>query len=137
MPAPPPESEPAMMRIRAVDVTLLAFDPLFAAKFSMCTATSLGPQLPRKSSRSGGLHSLANIVDEALDQLRIVAFGHDPDKRLGAGFANDEPPAPLELGFGGGDALPDAVGLERLGTAVEAHILQQLRKRLELAQKLA
>src|SRR3954451_4510370 len=115
MPAPPPESEPAMMRIRAVDVTLLAFDPLCAAKFSMCTATSLGPQLPRKCSRSGGLHGLADIVDEALDQLRIVALGHDPDQRLGAGLADNEATPTLELGFGVSNALPHAIGFERLG----------------------
>ena len=46
-------------------------------------------------------------------------------------------PRPFELGFGGGDALAHAVGLERLGAAVEADVLEQLGQRLELAQQLA
>ena len=72
-----------------------------------------------------------------LDQRRIVALGHHPDQRLGARLADDQAAAALELGFGGGDALAHAVGLERLGAAVEADVLEQLRQRLELAQQLA
>src|SRR5690348_14478580 len=104
MPAPPPESEPAMIRIRAVDVILRVFDPVPGAKLSMCTGLGLGRQIPRKGSR-GRPHRLANIVDEALDKRAIVALGHDADQRLGARLADHEPPAALELGLGGGNAL--------------------------------
>ena len=41
IPAPPPESDPAMMRTRAVDVIEPAFGPLLGAKFSMCTTRRL------------------------------------------------------------------------------------------------
>ena len=102
----------------------------------MCTGTVVWPQLRRKCSR-GALNGLANVVDQTLDQRRVVALGHHPDQRLGARLADDQAPAALELGFGGGDALAHAVGFERLGAAVEADVLEQLRQRLELAQQLA
>ena len=83
------------------------------------------------------MNGLANVVDHPLHQSRIVALGHDPDQRLGARFADDEPPPALELRLRRGDALPDAVGLERFAGAVEANVLQKLRQRLELAEQLA
>src|SRR3954469_17507529 len=98
MPAPPPESDPAMMRIRAVDVTLLAFDPRFAAKFSMCTRSSLGRQIPRNGSRRR-LDRLADAIDHALDHGHVLAFGHHPDNGLGARLADDEASLPFEFGF--------------------------------------
>src|SRR4051794_3125952 len=113
MPAPPPESDPAMMRIRAVDVTLLAFDPRFAAKFSMCTRSSLGRQIPRNGSR-GRLDRLANVVDQAPNHFGILAFGHDPDQRLGTRLADEEAAPPFELGLGCSNAFPHTIGFERL-----------------------
>src|SRR5437868_3823491 len=110
------------MRIRAGFVTESAFDPLRGAKFSMRTTMSFERQLPTNRSR-GRLNRLANVVDDALHQRRIVALGHHPDQRLGARFADDKAPPTLELGFGGGDSPADAVRLER-GTAVETHVLQ-------------
>src|SRR3954454_2487954 len=124
------------MRIRAVEFIDTAFVPLVGAKFSMRTRSSLRPQLPRKRSRDGP-DGLANVVHEPLYERAIVAFGHHPDQRLGTRFADHEAAAALKLGFRRGDSLPDAVGLERLRPAVETHVLEQLRKRLELAQKLA
>src|SRR4051812_27655641 len=118
------------MRIRAVDVIPRVFDPLPGAKLSMCTGSSLGPQIPTKGSR-GGPNGLANVVDYPFHQCRVVAFGHHPDQRLGARLADDEAAPTGELGLGGGDALAHAIGLERLGSAVEADVLQQLWKRLE------
>ena len=102
----------------------------------MCTTTAFGRQIPRKCSR-GRLHGLANVVDDPLDQRRIIALGHHPDQRLGAGFANDEATLAFQLGFSGGDALANAVGLERLAAAIEADVLEQLGKRLELPEELA
>ena len=71
-----------MIRIRAVGVTLLAFDPLLGAKFSMCTKWYLHSQLRIKRSRRG-LDGLADVVHDPLHERRIVPFGHDPDQRLG------------------------------------------------------
>src|SRR5438128_9786758 len=98
-----------MMRMRAGFITESAFDPLPGANFSMRTIKSFGRQLRTKGSR-GRLNGLANIVDEALDEGGIVALGHHPDQRFGARFADHEPPTTLELGFGCGDTLLDAVG---------------------------
>src|SRR6059058_5538993 len=106
------------MRIRAGFVTESAFDPLSGAKFSMRTIMSFERQLPTKRSR-GRLNRLANVVDDALHECRIVSLGHHPDEGLGARFANDEASPALELGFSGCDSLADAVRFER-GAAVEA-----------------
>src|SRR5579884_514788 len=135
MPAPPLESEPAMMRMRAGFVIDAALLPLLGAKFSMCTDKSFGEQIPRKGSRRR-LNCLANIVDDPLHEGRIISFGHDANQGLGARLADDQTPPALELGLGRGDAFAHAVDLERR-TPVEPHVLEQLRKRLELAQKLA
>src|SRR5689334_14075030 len=100
-----------MIRTRAVAVIESAFVPLPGAKFSMCTIKSFGGQIRTKRSRRG-LNRLANVVDDALDQLGIVAFGHHPDQRLGPRFADDEAALAFELGLSRCDALADAVGLE-------------------------
>ena len=92
--------EPAMMRTRAGFVMKAAFDPLLGAKFSMCTETVFGGQIPRKRSRRR-LNRLADVVDNALDERRIVALCHDPDQRLRARFAYDEAAPSLQFGFGG------------------------------------
>src|SRR4051812_10289412 len=110
------------MRMRAGFVTEPAFDLLPAAKFSMRTVTSCERQLPRKCSR-GRLDRLADFVDDALDEGHIVAFGHHPDQRFGARFADNKTAAARELGLGGGDPLTHAVGFERFGATVEAHVL--------------
>src|SRR5437763_10794816 len=116
LPAPPPETEPAMIKIRAVSVTLPAFDPLAGAKLSMCTVLSLGRQIPRKGSHRR-LNRLANVIDEPLDQRRVVALGHHADQGLGPRLTDDQPAATLKLGFCRGDALPDDVAFERFGAA--------------------
>src|SRR5437764_5435354 len=114
------------MRIRAGFVTESAFDPLLAAKFSMRTIKSFGRQLRTKRSR-GRLYRLANFIDQALHEGRVVAFSHHADQWFGARFTDHQPATALELGFGGGDAFLDAVGLQRLRTSVEADVLQELR----------
>src|SRR3954451_1696577 len=106
-----------MIKIRAVGVTLPAFDPRPGAKLSMCTASSFGRQIQRKRSRSRP-DGLANIVDQPLDERPVIPFGHHPDQRLPARLADNQPAAAFELGFGGGDALANTVGLERLRTTV-------------------
>src|SRR4051812_8151859 len=114
-----------MMRIRAGFVTESAFVPLPGAKFSMRTRKSFGRQLRTKRSR-GRLNGLANVVDHALHEGRVVAFGHDADQWLRTGFADHETSAALELGPGCGDAFLDAVRVQRLRAAVEAHVLEEL-----------
>src|SRR5256885_7776754 len=104
------------MRIRAGFVTESAFDPLPGAKFSMRTIMSFERQLPTKRSR-GRLDRLADVVDDALDERRIVALGHHTDQRLGARFADDEATLALELDLGGGDSLADAVRFDRRAAA--------------------
>ena len=101
-----------MTRIRAVGVTLPAFDPLPGAKFSMCTKRSIHLQLRRKRSRRR-LDGLANIVDNLLDERRVVPFCHYPDQRLGPGLADHDTAPALKLLFGFGDPLFDAGGFER------------------------
>src|SRR5437868_9265669 len=107
-----------MIRTRAVAVIEPAFVPLPGAKFSMCTAESFGGQIRTKRSR-GRLNRLANVVDDAFDERRIVTLRHDPDQRLGAGFADDETALPFEFGFRGGDTLTDAVGFEWFGAPIK------------------
>src|SRR5690349_21187490 len=99
-----------MIRIRAVDVIPRVFEPVPGAKLSMCTLPSVSRQVRTKGSRRG-FHGLADVVDEAFDQCRIVAFGHDTDQGLGARLANDQATAAFELRLGSSDALADAVGL--------------------------
>src|SRR5690242_19213092 len=114
------------MRIRAVGVTLPAFDPFLGAKLSMCTTSWLGWQIPRKGSRRC-LNRLANLIDHALDQCSVVALSHHADQGLGARLPDHQAASPLQLRFGRGNPLPHAVGLERLDPAVEAHVLEELR----------
>src|SRR5690348_17952292 len=124
------------MRTRAVEVIETTLGPLRGAKFSMRTELSFRGQLPRNGSR-GGPDGLANVVYDPLHQGRIVAFGHHSNKGFGTGFSNNEPSTALELGLGRGDSLPHDIRFERLRPAIEAHVLEQLGERLELAEQLA
>src|SRR5262245_15518295 len=110
------------MRMRAVEVIESAFVPLPGAKFSMRTEMLFHPQIPRNGSR-GRLNGLANVVDQSFDDSQVVAFGHHPDQRLRARFADDEPAPALKLSLRRGDALPHTIGFERLAGAVEANVL--------------
>src|SRR4051794_23862114 len=114
-----------MIRMRAVVDIESVFGRPLEAKFSMCTTTSFRRQLPIKCSR-GRLDGLANVVDDALDERGIVPFRHHPDQRLGPRLADEQPPPALQFGFGSSDALADAVRLQRLAAAIEAHVLEQL-----------
>src|SRR5689334_4493880 len=102
----------------------------------MRTRSFSGPQMRTKGSR-GALNRLANVVDQPFDELRVVAFGHYADQRLGPRLADDQPTAALELGFGGGYPLLDAIGFERSLAAVEPDVLEKLRYWVEQVQDLA
>src|SRR4029077_10095824 len=118
MPAPPPESEPAMISTR----------PFIAA----ARALFGGPH--RRFDLLGALRRgqdrAADLVDDAGQQGFILALRHDPDHRLGAGIADHQPALCSEAAFGGGDRPLDARRLERPSIA-KTHIAQQLRHRLE------
>ena len=102
-----------MMRIPAGFVTESAFDPFPGAKFSMRTIKSFGPQLRTKRSRRR-LHGLANVIDHALHEGRVVAFGHHADQGSVPDLRITSRPRPSQLGLGRGDAFLNAVGLQRL-----------------------
>src|SRR5882672_4092789 len=110
IPAPPPESEPATIRTR--------------------------PFMP-PSSRRSSRDRLDDLVDDAAHELRIVAFGHDADQRLGARLTHQDAAGRAELRLGGGDRLGDGAGGERCVGIADADVLQQLRHRLEGAESLA
>src|SRR5580704_7111439 len=110
MPAPPPESEPATIRTRP-----------FMPPRSRCS--------PRQRSD--------NLVDDAANELRIVALGHDTDQRFGARLAHQDAAARAQPRLGGGDRLfHGRLGKCCLGIAANPHVLQKLRYRLEGAKGL-
>src|SRR5258708_4900408 len=101
MPAPPPESEPATISTRP--------------RISIAS-------LARDAQDRGG-----DLVDDAADHDVVVAFGHDADHRLGAGFADHQSAARAEPALGVGDRRLDRGVIERrLAVATEAHALEHL-----------
>src|SRR5688572_8338208 len=136
MPAPPPESEPAMTSTRGIVAFKATFREACGANLSMRTTIRFRAQMRTKGSRRLS-HGLANIVDQTLHQRRVVAFGHHANERLRAGFADDEAAAAFELRLCSGDPVLHRVGLERRLAAVEADVLEQLRHRIEEVEHLA
>src|SRR5438270_2319004 len=79
MPAPPPESDPAMISTR----------PFIAA-----ARASLGcphRRIYRFGAVRGGQDRGADLVDDARQQRLVLALGHHPDHRLGPGIADHQP----------------------------------------------
>src|SRR5512132_2386589 len=109
IPAPPPESDPAMIRTR-----------------------------PRGGTASGrgGTNDAADVVDDRADQQLVLALGHHPDHRLGPGLADQQPTAVPQPPMAIVDGLLHAFLLERLA-AVEPDVAQHLRQRLEHPADLA
>src|SRR6187431_1232762 len=110
MPAPPPESDPAMIRTRGTVAFKATFRDDREANRSMRTTLWCRGELRTKGSRRA-LNGLTNVVDETLHELRIVAFGHDANERLRAGLADDQASAPFQFRLRSSDALLHAVGL--------------------------
>src|SRR5712675_777865 len=71
-----------------------------------------------------------DMVDHFLDQDTVVALAHHPDHRLGAGRTYQQPAVTVEPLFAGVDRRLDVGIVERLAAAI-AHVLQNLRQRLE------
>src|SRR5215472_16521129 len=118
MPAPPPESEPAMISTR----------PFIAARGASLGGPHRRLDLFRSLRR--GEDCTADVVDNAGQQTLVLALRHDADDRLGAGIANHEPALLAEPCLAGGDRPLDPRRLER-SALPEAHIAQQLRHWLE------
>src|SRR5512147_2638609 len=109
IPAPPPESEPAMIRTR--------------------------PHR-RPASRRGGTNDAADVVDDRADQRLVFALGHHPDHRLGPGLADQQPTTVPQPPMAIVDGLLHALLLEGLA-AIEADVAQHLQQRLEHPADLA
>src|SRR5215217_4299903 len=140
MPAPPPESEPAMTRMRGGIIASPSRlrEGSGEGRSRSSQAGTCPPPAPPASGRgvSRRLHRVADAVHHLLDQSLVLAFGHHPDQRLGPRFADDQPPRPLEPRLPVGDRRLDARRLERRAAA-EADVLQELGQGVELVQHLA
>src|SRR6266576_4940696 len=118
MPAPPPESEPAMISTRPFIRILWASLSRPHRRFDFLGSL-------RHSEYRG-----ADLVADAGQQRLVLALRHDPDHRLGPRIADYQPSLRAEPRFGGGNRALDAGGFERPSMA-EANIAQQLRHRLK------
>src|SRR4030095_14367536 len=111
MPAPPPESEAAMISTRP---------------FITNRRTSLGGPY-RRFDILGALRRRedrgADIVNHAGEQFLILALRHDADYRLRARIADHQPSFCAEPPLGGGYRTLDARRFERAAVA-EPHIAQ-------------
>ena len=85
----------------------------------------------------GGANRLAHAIDHRFHLRGILAFGHDADYRLRPRWPDHQPAAIGQFRLGRGDRLLDAVDFQRLAAPGIAHVLQQLRQRLEAMQHLA
>ena len=77
-------------------------------------ARSSSVPAPRREDR------LADLVDHRRDQLLVLAFGHDPDHRLGSRFADHQAAGDAEPGLAVGDGPLDCGRFEGL-TVAESH----------------
>src|SRR5512132_1483555 len=109
IPAPPPESDPAMIRTRPGR---------------------------RTASRRGGTNDAADVVDDRAYQRLVFALRHHPDDRLGPGLADQQPTTVPQPPMAIVDGLLHALLFERLA-AVAADVAQHLRQRLEHPADLA
>src|SRR5215472_16877891 len=63
---------------------------------------------------------LANVIDDAGEQLFVLALRHDADHRLGPGGADDEPTRCAQPRLASGDRLLNSTCLQRTAVA-ETH----------------
>src|SRR5271154_4792339 len=121
MPAPPPESEPAMVKSRAVRAIIATSGPATIAEIYWGVLSG--------SSRfwlSGYfLDRVGDVAHHGANDFLVLALRHHPDQRLGARLAHQHPAILAKLGAGAVDAGLDPRILQRRAAA-EAHILQHL-----------
>src|SRR5919204_4758194 len=123
MPAPPPESEPAMIRTRPRTL------------FRRCgprdaVAHQTGPAV------CGRDYLAADRVHDHGDQLLVVSLGHDSDHRLGSRSADYQAASGAKPGLAVFDRLRDRQLLEGF-SITKPHAAQQLRHRGEQIADLA
>src|ERR1700677_205285 len=79
---------------------------------------------------SGAGDGFADIADQSVDQRLVVGFAHDPDDRLGARRADEDPAAFAQASGCVRDRLRHRRILE-WPAALETNVAQHLRHRLE------
>ena len=83
-----------------------------------------------------GRQRRANVIDDTLDKIAIVAFAHHPDERLGAGRPDDEATVLAEFLAAIFDHPRDTGVCER-PFGLRSHIFQDLRHGFEAAAHVA
>src|SRR5689334_13075890 len=122
MPAPPPESEPAMISTRPlIGGPAKARTGTFAGRAVRSLFGGLGRHFGAVAAARGRHDLGADRVDDAGKHIFVLALRHDPDHRLGPRLADHQPSRRTEAGLALGDRLPHAARFERLPLA-EAHI---------------
>src|SRR5512144_378034 len=81
--------------------------------------------------RRGVGERVHDVGDDRIDELHVVALGHDADHRLRARRADDEAPGLAEPRFAAVDRLAHGDVVQRLMAVLVADVLQDLRQRLE------
>jgi hypothetical protein len=97
---------------------------------------ALNPPLFSSCRVRQGRERRANVIDDALDKIEIVAFAHDPDDWFGARRADDKAAAFAKLLTAILDGARDTRVHQRL-SGLESHIPQDLRHRIESTADLA
>src|SRR4051812_46247705 len=118
MPAPPPESEPAMMRTRPFTrgLSWRGSHPYPNAPPSRGRGTLCLETAPPGSGAGGARDRRRHVVDDLADELLVLAFRHHADQRLGARFAHQQPPGLAEPRLAVGDRGAHGTGFERCAT---------------------
>jgi len=104
--------------------------------FASPSRQALNPPLFSSCRVRQGRERRANVIDDALDKIEIVAFAHDPDDWFGARRADDKAAAFAKLLTAILDGARDTRVHQRL-SGLESHIPQDLRHRIESTADLA
>src|SRR6267154_719028 len=101
MPAPPPESDPAMLRIRTGFFIGISATTVFPAHPTLSYKGRGKKHLGRERVNLGAgfADHLRDLAHHLTDQLLVFALAHDADDRLGARFAHQQPAAPVQSLF--------------------------------------
>src|SRR5436305_12836988 len=97
--------------------------------------SSLGRRLSATLNGSGA-DDLCDIAHDLAHKLLVLAFAHDPDHRLRAGFPHQDPAASVQARLAVANTRRDIGILQRLA-AGETYILEELPRRLEHRRRLA
>src|SRR5215472_18523422 len=118
MPAPPPESDPAMISTRPCIL------------FRCLSPADVQQGCLRVLADRGVANCDANLVHHRRNHLLVFALSHDADHRLGSGFADYEPPVAAEPFFTVSKGVCHRGYAEGV-TVGKAHAAQQLWHRSE------